>query len=345
MKGSILIHSSRLRKIFGCVIVFAASYCAAGAPAQSADDKGLTLALPNHAGQLSWSAPGFKIAQSSAKPAGREIGFRGKDATGRLEYLSFLFLFPEQVPMTSAKCRDGVIGPERKEFPAYKELASYETARPGGASVQTVSYSVVGADHKTHYHLRSFVASGDICGDIDIYSLEPISAEDAAVHAIQASYRLDAAYTPKFADVFLYAQILFDAQRYKDAAPLFEQAIAMIPADGAPFPSAKLARRVATDQAGMSYGISGQYPKARAIFEAGLVADPDYPMYYYNLACADAGENKLPEAQAHLKQAFAHKTDVNPGESMPDPTKDDSFLPYKSNKVFWTALEQIKNGN
>lgn len=336
-------YSPSLRQIYGCAVSLAV--CTLVAPAQSADSKELTLALPNHPGQLAWSAPGFKTTQSSAKPGGREIGFRGKDATGHLEYLSFLFLFPEQAPMTSAKCRDGVIVPVKNEFPTYKETVSVETARPGGITVQTVGYSVIGQDRKTHYHLRSFVASGDICGDMDIYSLEPISAEAAGVHGIQASYRLDAAYTPKFGDVFLYAQILFDAQRYKDAAPLFEQAIAMIPADGAPFPSAKLARRVATDQAGMSYGISGQYLKARAIFEAGVAADPDYPMYYYNLACADAGEKKLPEAQAHLKQAFAHKSSINPGESMPDPTKDDSFLPYKSNEAFWRALEQMRNGN
>jgi tetratricopeptide (TPR) repeat protein len=95
----------------------------------------------------------------------------------------------------------------------------------------------------------------------------------------------------------------------------------------------------------MSYGISGQYAKARAIFDAGVSADPEYPMYYYNLACADAGENKLPEAEAHLKQAFAHKAGVNPGENLPDPTKDDSFLPFKSNKTFWAALERLKSAD
>jgi tetratricopeptide (TPR) repeat protein len=131
---------------------------------------------------------------------------------------------------------------------------------------------------------------------------------------------------------------------YKDAGPIYEQALAVLPADGAPFPSARIARRIARDQAGMSYGISGQYVKARAIFETGVAEDPDYPMYYYNLACADAGENKLPDAQAHLEQAFVRKSNVNQGETMPDPTKDDSFLPYKGNKAFWAALEHLENG-
>lgn len=62
----------------------------------------------------------------------------------------------------------------------------------------------------------------------------------------------------------------------------------MVPPDGAPFKSATYARRVMRDQAGMSYGISGDLAKARSIFEKGTAEDPDYPLYYDNLACADA---------------------------------------------------------
>jgi hypothetical protein len=39
--------------------------------------------------------------------------------------------------------------------------------------------------------------------------------------------------------------------------------------------------------------ISGDFKKARLIFEEGVAEDPIYPMYYYNLACADAGEKSF----------------------------------------------------
>jgi tetratricopeptide (TPR) repeat protein len=116
----------------------------------------------------------------------------------------------------------------------------------------------------------------------------------------------------------------------------------MVPPDGAPFKSARVAIRVMRDQAGMSYGISGNLAKARAIFEKGAAEDPSYPIYYYNLACADAGENKLSEARRHLQQAFDRKANVNPGESMPIPTEDDSFLQHKENKEFWAFLQQLQ---
>jgi len=338
-------QTSRFGRIcFSAVILFALSHCTY-AQAQSAIEHEQTLALPNHPGELAWTAPGFKITQNSAKPGGGEIGVRAQDASGRIGLLGFLFLFPEEAPMTSAKCRDGVLGPEKKAVATYRELSSSESPRSGGISVATVSYSVTGSDHMVHYSLRSFVASGDICGDLEIYSSEPIHSEDAGIQPILASYRLDPGHKPDFADVSKYAEVLFRTQQYKDAALLYEQALGMVPADGAPFPSAKLARRIVTDQAGMAYGISGQYGKARPIFEAGVATDPEYPMYYYNLACADAGENKLEAAKAHLEQAFAHKAGINPGEPLPDPTKDDSFLPYKGNTGFWGALQRMQAGN
>jgi hypothetical protein len=38
-------------------------------------------------------------------------------------------------------------------------------------------------------------------------------------------------------------------------------------------------------QPGMSYGISGRLQQEKVTFEYGLTQDPEYPMFYYNLAC------------------------------------------------------------
>ena len=73
-------------------------------------------------------------------------------------------------------------------------------------------------------------------------------------------------------------------------------------------------RCVASDQAGMACGISGDTKKARALYEAAIAKDPDYPLYYYNLVCADAQENRLADARTHLQRAFERKANVIPGE-------------------------------
>jgi hypothetical protein len=101
-------------------------------------------------------------------------------------------------------------------------------------------------------------------------------------------------------------------------------------------------RRVITDQAGMSYGISGDNVKSRAIFNAAIAKDPDYPLFYYNLACVDAQENKLVDARTHLQEAFARKANMIAGETMPDPNKDDSFMPYRNNADFWKFVLSLR---
>jgi tetratricopeptide (TPR) repeat protein len=295
------------------------------------------LALSSSHGQLSWNADGYMIVETSAKPGGREIGIRAKDGVDRLAFLGFLFHVDEPKPVTAANCRDQVLKEDKKENPTLKVTATSEIARSGGLPIALVDYTTQDRARKTWYMVRGFVASGDICGDLEFYGTTPIKAEDPDLKKIFESYRLDLAYVPQFNDVFIYGEILYNHAMYKAAAPVFEQALSMLSDDK----SQDKMRRVTTDQAGMSYGISGDIPRARAIFNAAIAKDPEYPLYYYNLACADAEENKLAEARVHLQQAFDRKQNVIPGETIPDPSKDDSFLPHRGNKDFWSFVETL----
>ncbi|MGA8406090.1 MAG: tetratricopeptide repeat protein [Candidatus Acidiferrales bacterium] len=304
--------------------------------ARPASDADFKIALPIHPGQLSWRADGFKIVELSAKSKGQEIGLRGTNDSDRLTFLGFLFLVPEQAPLTSEKCRAGILE-EQKKNPTLKMLMTAEEKSSGTIPVAIATYSTHGKNGKTWYSVRGFVAEGDICGDLEIYSQDAINADDPELNKIFGSYQLDPGYVPVFNDMLLYAQILYRHQMYKAAGPIFEAALAKLGDD----PAQQTMRRATTDQAGMSYGIAGDIPKARAIFVSAIAKDPDYPLYYYNLACADAEEKKLGDARVHLQQAFARKQNMIPGETFPDPTKDGSFLPYKNDKDFWTFVEQL----
>lgn len=314
------------------LLVLLATNCAAS-------DNDFKLALVNHRGQLNWSADGYQIVQSSAKPNGNEIGIRGKNASG-VTFLGFLFLFSEQAPLTSAKCRDGVLNPEKKSNPSLKIQSTSEIASPATLPVSLVTYTVQARGGKTVYMVRGFIATSDICGDLEFYSDSPITADDPELKRVFASYKLDEKYMPTFQDALLYGQILYKAQMYKAAAPIFETALSLLPQS--PVVDQTTMRRVLIDQAGMAYGISGDIQKSRSIFEKAIADDSTYPLYYYNLACADAQEKNLADAQKHLREAFDRKANVIPGEQMPDPTTDDSFLPYRNNKDFWNFLERLR---
>lgn len=323
-------------KIHSVFATFSLWLCATACAASDADFK---LALVNHAGQLSWSADGYKVIQSSVKPNGNEIGIRGKNGSG-VTFLGFLFLVPEQSALTSEKCRDGALDDEKKSNPSLKIQSTSQISGSGNLPVSLVSYTAQGRGGKVVYMVRGFAASADICGDLEFYSDSPITAEDVELKKVFASYKLDAKYTPTFRDALLYGQILYNAKMYKAAGPVFETALDRLK-ENHEGDQARM-KRVVTDQAGMAYGMSGDLQKARSIFEKAIGEDPEYPLYYYNLACADAEEKNLAGAQKHLREAFDRKANVIAGEKMPDPTADDSFLPYRDNKAFWSFLEGLQ---
>jgi tetratricopeptide (TPR) repeat protein len=305
----------------------------------AANDADFKLALVNHAGRLSWSADGYKVIQSSAKPGGNEIGIRGKNESG-ITFLGFLFLIPQQAPLTGDKCRDGAIDQEKKSNPSLKIQSTSEITSRNKLPMALVNYTTQGRGGKTLYIVRGFIATSDICGDLEFYSDSSISAEDTELKRVFASYTLDEKYAPTFRDALLYGQILYQAQMYKAAAPVFETALRFLKDSNDT--DQKTMSRVLTDQAGMSYGMSGDIHKARSIFEKAIAEDPDYPLYYYNLACADAEEKNLAGARKHLQEAFDRKANVILGENIPDPTQDDSFLPYRGDKQFWSFLESLQ---
>lgn len=99
--------------------------------------------------------------------------------------------------------------------------------------------------------------------------------------------------------------------------------------------------RVLVDNLGMSYGISGDLPRAKATFEYGISKDPKYPMFHYNMACTFAEMNDVDKAIQYLQQAFQYKQNMIKGERFPDPWMDDSFQRFMNNDKFVGALREM----
>lgn len=132
-----------------------------------------------------------------------------------MTFLGFLFLVPEGAPLKSAKCRDASIKQEKKTNPTLKIVRTSKIPRPDGLPVALVAHTTANRDGSTTYRVRGFVATDDICGDLEFYSTKPISDEDADLKKVFLSFRLDTNYTPRFGDVVLYAQVLFLHHDYR----------------------------------------------------------------------------------------------------------------------------------
>lgn len=83
--------------------------------------------------------------------------------------------------------------------------------------------------------------------------------------------------------------------------------------------------KVLVDNLGMAYGITGNLDKAKETFEYGISEDPDYPLFYYNMACTYGEKKDMDKAIEYLKLAFDRQENMIPGEEMPDPATDSSF--------------------
>ena len=99
------------------------------------------------------------------------------------------------------------------------------------------------------------------------------------------------------------------------------------------------------DNLGMAYGLTGDLDHAEAVFDYGVSKVPEYPLFYYNLACTYAERKNMERTMDYLKMAFARKAHVIPGEAMPDPRTDDSFQQFMKDKKFREFVDSLVKTN
>lgn len=131
---------------------------------------------------------------------------------------------------------------------------------------------------------------------------------------------------------------LYYQQKYHDAIPAYERVLDL-GAKGAAL--GRYNDKVVTDNLGIAYALDGHLDKSKALFEAAIKRDPDYPMSYYNLACTEAELGDLDAALANLKLGYARRDKMLPGEPYPDPRTDDSFKKYLSDAKFQAAMKEM----
>ena len=313
---------------------------AAQVPAVSGVSRGklepppFSFALPEHPGHLHLDGSGFEIKEYSAKPNGHEFGIRAEQVQGGVHFLGFLFVWPEAAPLTSETCRGRMIQEERDHVagPAPSVLREIRNARD--QTIAIAEFPPV-AHPGFQHQVRAFVASQDMCADLSFSSSQPLTA--GTLNHLLATINFDPSHRPDFLDQFIYARVLEQHEALAAAAHTFALA-----ADNAASASDPLMwRRVATDQASMDYGMAGDLARSRALNKAAIARDPDYPLPYYNLACADAEEGNATAARTHLKQAFDRRSHTLPGEHLPDPTQDGSLLKLKGDASFWNFVQTL----
>jgi tetratricopeptide (TPR) repeat protein len=99
--------------------------------------------------------------------------------------------------------------------------------------------------------------------------------------------------------------------------------------------------RVLIDNLSNAYGITHDLTSAREALTYGVSKDPDYPLFYYNLACVAAEKGDLPDTENYMKLAFERRENLIPGETFPDARVDDSFQKLLLQKEFRQFLNSL----
>jgi tetratricopeptide (TPR) repeat protein len=277
----------------------------------------------------------WQVVELSAKPNGSEWGERA--AQGKQHMLAFLFVWPEKAPLNADSCRDEMLKAE------HAEVAVQGRTSMRSVSGVEIAMALLVAPKNGAMSLRAFVASRDLCGDLLFSAEGPPGDEEAYRLTMETAkqtlltLKFDPAAEPTFKDAFAFATAEYVKHQYAGAAVAYRSALARVNESDDPVKF----RRIVTDQLAMSLGISGDLKASREVNESAVKSDPEYPLYYYNLACANAEAGDSKAARIHLQQAFDRRTHVLEGEAFPDPTQDDSLQKLRKDEAFWRFAQQV----
>lgn len=192
---------------------------------------------------------------------------------------------------------------------------------------------------KQNHDVFAFAGNAKICAEVHASTMTGGPEQEKRLAEALTLFAPDLSYRPTSSDYFTLATVFYQ-QSPMMGAPFYEGALKTIPTDTTD-PDLITRRRIATDQIAIALGMNGNIKGSWSYAERGIKLDPTYPLNYYNLACADAEEGKVKDARVHLQQAFDRKANTIPGESLPDPTKNDSILKLKMDKYFWAFVQTL----
>lgn len=242
---------------------------------------------------------------------------------------------------TAEGCRKDVIDAILKgdSRPLISNSAEGKMSDGHGGTFATASHltQISGAAH--NHDVFAFAGDKKTCAEIHVSTVSGKPDEDKRLADALALFHPDLTYRPESSDYFALAST-FHKESIKMAVPFFDASLKDIPPNTTDL-DLITRRRIATDNIVIALGMMGNLKNSRAYAERAIKTDPDYPLNYYNLACADAEQNNTADAKLHLQQAFDRRANVIPGEKMPDPATDDSILKLKNDKAFWAFVQSL----
>ena len=329
-----------------CVVIF---FCAIITQAQQPSTHRAQMAIPNVKGVLEFDV-GPTPFETHVRPDGKEVQLQ---AFGRADKLGIsAFLQHVSFSASPEKCRDEWWPGTKKAVEMQREDLQETIVKDGIARVEFIVPEFRGVKVQQK-DMHAYLGSGNLCAEIHL-SKAGFNAEDSNLFEdVLASVKLlpDAALPESRAQnpgqsqdhdssyYFALGSKFYLQRDYSKAEDAYLKALDL---NRQKRTLSKDYFRVLVDNLGMSYGISGKLQQAQATFVFGLTQDPEYPMFYYNLACTYGEMDKMNDALTQLRLFYKYRANMIAGETLPDPLKDDSFRKFVPKEEFVKAVREMQ---
>ena len=297
----------------------------------------LRYSLPDRKGALSLELATLQTNDMSFKPDGTGVRVLAHSPEG---LIMTLFVQPAEKAGDSTVCRSEWWSKTRKGMESKLKIVDVKTYELGPIAVAEYRVPEFNGAPVNQKSVHAYFASGDLWAEIHLSKTPFKPGDDKLFTAVLQNAKMDPGYVPTPNDYLQFGSATYLQKDYKNAARYYQRTL---DAEKQKRTLSKTMFQVLVDNLGMAYGISGDLEKSRAIFEYGISQDPDYPLFYYNMACYYGELGRRDEAIEQLRKAYARKANGIPGEGgIPDPLEDSSFTKFKSDRKFNDAVAEMK---
>jgi tetratricopeptide (TPR) repeat protein len=315
----------------------------------------VTAALPaEETGKARIWIPGVKgvlemdVGASSWKRLVRSDGLETKlEAMERPDNLLITaFLQKVNFSASAENCRKDW-WPKTKKNPLKRENLRETDVKDGIARVEFVIHRFRDAPVEQK-NIHAYLGSGNLCAEVHLSKVQ-FQPEDqklfedvlSTVHLLPDEKADEAADGGSDALLYVAQGSQYYLKRdFHEAAKFYQKALDLekqkrtLPSD---------VFRVLVDNLGMAYGISGKLDRAKETLAYGIAQDPEYPMFYYNMACTYGEMDKMEAALEQLRLAYKYRANMIAGEGpLPNPLTDDSFRKFVGNETFVQAVREMQ---
>jgi tetratricopeptide (TPR) repeat protein len=299
--------------------------------------------LPGKTWALELDGAGFTTRDNEIQADGRRY-FLAENATTRM--VVSVFLEAVKVPAQPEDCKHSL----EEKAKSNAALASAKLKRieyRASGDLQILEFTLPQFDGvpKNQKNIFGCLIKDGVFVDIHISKLFSKSGDQPLFDALLQSIRFvprdgtdTAVPTGNSMLLFREGSRYFLAHQYREAIGPYRQAFEI---EKITPTLAKNLWRVLIDNLSIAYGITGDLTRARETLNYGVSKDPDYPLFYYNLACTSAEKGAVPDTEKNLRLAFERRANVIPGETFPDARTDDSFQKLLVQKEFRHFLDSL----